>query len=146
MKDPRNIAGPVVRGTDLWGRSTETEHLKVLLERGSVLLTGPRRHGKSSLMYSIVDGAHQDVMVILLDVEWVESPEEFLTTATAELLALDRVRQLMAAMKSTPSLLRGWVSSAIDEVAVGAPNVGELKIRLRHGLEREHWQELAEQM
>src|SRR5216683_4382012 len=131
MLGPRNIAGPVVRGPDFWGRENEVKHLWQLLTQGSVLLTGPRRHGKSSLMYGALDQPSDGFVVILLDVEWIETPEEFLTTMAAELLAIDRVRQVFSNLGSAPSALRRWISSIIEDVGVGVSNVGELKIRLR---------------
>jgi hypothetical protein len=144
---PRNVAGPVVRGADFWGRDSELAHIWSLLERGSVLLTGPRRHGKSSLMYALRDQPREDVEVILLDVEWVESPEEFLTTMAAELLAIDRVRKAVQKLRAAPSVLTRWISGAIDEIGVGVGSVGELKIRLRDDLKNpEQWPDLAEQM
>jgi len=147
MVGPRNVAGPVVRGTDLWGREKDIAQLWQLLKNGSVLLTGPRRHGKSSLMYALLDNHPEEFAVTLLDIEWVETPEEFLTTMAAELLANDRVRQIVKGLKSVPSLLKGWIGSAIDEVGVGIGNVGELKIRLRGQLEEGcPWPILAEQM
>src|SRR5687768_6870227 len=107
-RGPRNVAGPVVRGSDFWGRQGELVHLWQLLERGSVLLAGPRRHGKSSLMYAIHDQPIEGYTVILLDVEWVQTPEEFLTTMTAELLAKDVVRGTLNTLASTPSRFGRW--------------------------------------
>ncbi len=142
----RNIAGPVVRGSDFWGRSAEVTQLWALLTRGSVLLTGPRRHGKSSLMYAISDDPQPNLTVILLDVEWVETPEEFLTTMAGELLSFAPIRRLLAGIKATPSAFTKWISGIVDEVDVGTGNVGELKIRLKERLDRDQWPELAEQM
>jgi hypothetical protein len=146
MNGPRNIAGPVVRGTDLWGRDSDIAQLWKLLENGSVLLTGPRRHGKSSLMYALHDNPSKGFNVILLDIEWVETPEEFLTTMAAELLANDRIRQVVKNLKSIPGLLKKWVGNTIDEVGVGVGSVGELKIRLRSQLlDANDWHTLAVQ-
>lgn len=147
MQGPRNVAGPVVRGGDLWGRDGEIGLIKSMLERGSVLLTGPRRHGKSSLMYAVHDAPPPDTVVMLIDLEWVETPDEFLTTLAAELLATDRVRALFRAVKAAPRKLSSWVAGAIDEVGLGAGNLGELKIRLRGALPiDEDWSELANQL
>jgi len=146
MARPRNVAGPVVRGSDLWGRTSEVAQLWGLLGKGSVLLAGPRRHGKSSLMYAILDAPHAGSTVILLDVEWVETPEEFLTTMAAELLALAPIREIVVGLKASSSALVKWVLGTIDEVGIGAGNVGELKIRLRERLDGDQWPELAEQM
>jgi hypothetical protein len=147
MKRPRNIAGPVVRGSDLWGRQNDVEQLRRLLTKGSVLLTGPRRHGKSSLMYALLDTPQPDSQVILLDVEWVETQEEFLMTMAAELLAIDRVRQIASSLRSVPSAFTRWISTALDEVEMGVAHVGEIKIRLRERLvDSDQWPQLAEQM
>lgn len=87
MAGPRNIAGSVVRGADLWGRAAELRALWRLLDRGSVLLVGPRRHGKSSLMYAMLDQPQPDWHVLLFDVEFVEVPEQFALELAAEVLA-----------------------------------------------------------
>lgn len=147
MSGPRNIAGPVVRGPDLWGRDEELDYLWHLLTRGSVLLTGPRRHGKSSLMYGILDHPRSGFSVILLDVEWIETPEEFLTVMAAELLATDRVRRVLTTIETAGSAFTRWISKVVDEVGVGLGNIGELKIRLRQTLDGSYgWPELAEHM
>lgn len=147
MSRPRNIAGPVVRGPDLWGRHHDVTHLSQLLSKGSVLMTGPRRHGKSSLMYALRDAPQTDTTVILLDVEWVETQEEFLTTMAAELLAIDRVRQVVSCLQSVPSAFNRWICTVLDEIEFGVSNVGEMKIRLRERLTTgDQWPHLAEQM
>jgi hypothetical protein len=144
---PRNIAGPVVRGSDLWGREADVRHLRELVRKGSVLMAGPRRHGKSSLMYALVDAPEASSTVILLDVEWVQTPDEFLTAMAAELLALDRVRKAAAQLRTVPTALTKWISGILEEVGVGIEHIGELKIRLRQGLsDIEQWPQLAEQM
>jgi len=71
---PRNVAGPVVRGSDFWGRESEVDTLWRLLERGGVLLSGPRRYGKSSIMYAPLDGPRDGWRRLLVDVEPIESP------------------------------------------------------------------------
>jgi hypothetical protein len=98
-------------------------------------------------MYGVHDSPPKGFSVFLLDVEWIETPQEFLTTMTAELLAIDRIRRLVRGLRSAPSTFKQWVASAIDEVGVGLGNVGELKIRLRQGLvDQESWPDLAGQV
>jgi len=43
---PANVVGAPVRGPDFWGRRADADALWRQLEHGSVLLTGPRRHGE----------------------------------------------------------------------------------------------------
>jgi hypothetical protein len=80
---PKNIAGAPARGPDFWGREQDVIAVWQLLERGSVLLAAPRRWGKSSLMFALHDDPRPTWRVLQLDVEYVETPAEFLTELTA---------------------------------------------------------------
>ncbi len=144
---PRNIAGPVVRGRDHWGREREVDAAWHLLERGSVLLTGPRRSGKSSLMSALEDAPRDGWTVVYLDVEYVQTPSEFLTELTAALLQQDTIGRVLSGARRGPSMVVQWVSSVLDEVGVGAGGVGELKLKLRERLpDGGAWREVAEQV
>src|SRR5512140_3675383 len=92
---PANVAGPTVRGSDFWGREQEVAAMWRLLGHGSVLLTAPRRHGKSSLMNALADAPREGWTVVYLDVEYVETPSAFLTEIAAALLQLDSFRKLI---------------------------------------------------
>lgn len=142
---PRNIAGPVVRGADLWGRTRDIQELWDLLEKGSVLLAGPRRYGKSSLMYALVDQPRDGWRVVALHVEYVETPPELLTELTARLLhtgalgAAEEVRGLAGRFGR-------WLGAVFDgEAKAAVPALGEIKIRLREGIGRD-WRALAEEV
>src|SRR5437868_869997 len=52
---PRNIAGPVVHGDDLFGRDSFIEQLEAALAHGSVLVSAPRRWGKTSVLQRLVE-------------------------------------------------------------------------------------------
>src|SRR6266567_1305979 len=106
---PRNIAGPVVRGPDFWGREADVESLWLLLERGSVLLTGPRRYGKSSVMYSLRDDPQFGWEIVLIDVEYLETPSHFLTTIAAELLSRAPFRRVLTQAGRLPETLGRWL-------------------------------------
>jgi hypothetical protein len=79
-----------------------------------------------------------------LDVEYVETPAQFLTELAASLLQLDPVLGVLKKTKDLPTSLVRWVSGALSEVEVGA--LGELKLKLRDSLRDEQWPELAEQL
>lgn len=141
---PRNIAGAPARGPDFWGREEDVKAVWKLLERGSVLLTAPRRWGKSSLMYALHDQPWPGWSVRQLDVEYVETPAQFLTELAANLLQLDPVLGTLKKAKDLPNSLMRWVWGALSEVEVSA--VGDLKLKLRDSLREEQWPELAEQL
>lgn len=52
---PRNIVGPPARGDDCFGRQHFVEQLEQRLQHGSVLLSAPRRWGKTSVLRKLVD-------------------------------------------------------------------------------------------
>ena len=139
---PKNIAGAVARGADFWGREADVDELWRVLSRGSTLLSAPRRWGKSSLMWALRDTPRAGWTVVDLDVEYVETPIEFLTELTAALLQQDAFARLFKSAKKAPGALMRWISGAVDEVGVG-----ELKLKLRSGLEKQdNWHDLAEQL
>ncbi|KFA90725.1 hypothetical protein [Archangium violaceum] len=109
-----------------------------------MLLTAPRRWGKSSLMYALHDQPWPAWSVRQLDVEYVETPAQFLTELAANLLQLDPVLGVFKKTRELPTSLVRWVSGALSEVEVGA--LGDLKLKLRDSLRDEQWPELAEQL
>ena len=82
-KGPANTVGSSVRGEDLWGRDADVAELWKRVQRGCVLITGPRRHGKSSVMHALADRPQSGWIVEYLDVEYVCTPDEFLIEVTA---------------------------------------------------------------
>src|SRR5512140_3360898 len=125
---PRNVAGAVVRGPDFWGREKDVRRLWALIERGSVLLTGPRRWGKSSLMEALEDQPLPGWQVLGLDVEYVEDPAEFLTELTATLLTTLPVRKVLASISKAPSAIARWIRETVESFDMGTPELGEVKI------------------
>lgn len=139
---PRNIAGSIVRGGDFWGRDREVGSVWRLLERGDVLLLAPRRHGKSSLMRALYDDPQPGWTVVHLDVEYVSSGPEFATVLAAALLHDEHTRP--GVLQRAGATLRRWVG-AIEELAVAAPAMGDLRVRLRQDWpEGTDWMALAE--
>jgi len=141
---PKNIAGPVVRGDDLWGRNEDVAELWSQVQKGSVLLAGPRRYGKSSLMYAVKDRPRRGWQAISLHVEYVESPQELLVELTAKLVALG-ILGTADDLKAQAGVFGRWLGRIVDaEAGATIPAIGEVKIRLREGLDGE-WRPLAEE-
>lgn len=144
---PRNIAGAVARGEDFWGREADVNRMWELLERGHVLLSGQRRTGKSSLMWALHDRPRDGWKVLLVEVEYVDDPADFLTLLAAEMLRHEPLRRLFRAAKRVPAALQRWFAGIVEELGAGLPELGELRIKLREqapaGAE---WADLADQL
>ena len=141
---PKNVAGHVVRGEDFWGRRGDVAALWARLEGDDVLLPGPRRLGKSSLMAALLDEPRPGWTVVYMDVYPIDKPEEFLIELTAALVAADPIRRVMGQIRDAPGRFAGWIRGVIDEVGLGLPDVGEVKLKLRDRLPTAGtWDELA---
>lgn len=146
-RGPANVVGAAVRGSDFWGRADDVAQVWRRLERGSVLLTAPRRHGKSSLMHALADAPRDGWTVEYFDVEYVQTPRELLVELTAAVLSHDRLRTVLDKVTQAPGQLARWLGGIVTDVGLARDKVGELKIALRDGLgEAPSWAELTEQL
>ena len=71
------IVGSPVRDDDFWFRKDYVEDIWEVLEKHNVLLLAPRRIGKTSVMYQMLDHPKEGWIVIHLNVEDLESPDDF---------------------------------------------------------------------
>lgn len=145
---PRNIAGSIVKGADFWGREREVDDLWRLLERGSVLLSAPRRHGKSSLMHALHAHPRQPWSVALTDLEAVVDPAGFVEKLTAAVLQQARLRAFLHQVQTAPGAMQRWFQRLIASVSVASPAMGELSIAVREAMDRDNrsWQQKADDL
>ncbi|MBD0325401.1 MAG: hypothetical protein ICV68_03165 [Pyrinomonadaceae bacterium] len=92
-----NRVGAPVRGTDFYGRDEFVNLIWEKLKAGNVLLAAPRRFGKTSVIYRLIDEPHQECKIIHADLEHLTEPAD-LITSLIEQLAKDDFSQ-----RSSPS-------------------------------------------
>ena len=144
---PSNTVGAIARGDDFWGREADVQALWSRLHHGSVLLTAPRRYGKSSLMNALVDAPQSGWIVEYLDVESVATPDEFLVAVTATLLARDKLRKALHGVVNAAGKLGAWVGGLIKDATISREQIGELRLQLRDGLsDKSAWPELSQHL
>lgn len=131
MELPRLVIGQTVRGRDLWDREKEINNIWKALETGSVMLTAPRRFGKTSIMLNLVDKPKENWEAFYLDVEWVRGPEDFVAEIMTALLDKYRTSEFLANVKK----IAGKAVDRIEEI-----EVAKFKIALRDSL-KEDWQD-----
>ncbi len=74
----RNVVGVPVRDEDLFGRGEFINLLWDKLRKTNVLLAAPRRFGKTSVMYNLIDYPRHHYRVIHLDLEPIQEPVNFI--------------------------------------------------------------------
>lgn len=83
---PNLILGSVPRGQDYFGREDIVKNLWAKLEKDNILLTAPRRFGKTGLMYRLLDEPREPFRVLYINVENLNSAPDFMVDLIAALL------------------------------------------------------------
>jgi hypothetical protein len=134
------ILGGPARGEDFCFRREFLQDLWDALKKNHVLLVGPRRMGKTSIMYHMVDHPAQDVSAIYLNVEAVATPADFVI---ALILALRESQPVYFYEKL--GMIWGLYKNLIRHITT--PEVNELKRLLKEEFDWvRHWQDPAGQL
>lgn len=135
-----NIVGPVVRGQDLYGRDDFIKLLSDKLRVGSVLLAAPRRFGKTSVMYRLIDDPTWDYKVIHADLERMIEPAELITHLVEQLVKDTYLSKITNALSFVPKKAWSAVRENIEEV-----ELVKLKLKLKEQL-RPNWRESGDEL
>jgi len=132
------IVGPPATGGGFYDRE---ELVKLIWERlkvGSILFVAPRRFGKTSVMLHLRDNPEPGYLPIFLDVEWLESPTQFVVEVIAEMVrSLPGFRRALKGITGFPERLLDFLKDTISDFGIA-----EFKIGLREKIGKE-WQELG---
>ncbi|NOQ76634.1 MAG: hypothetical protein GQ475_02345 [Methylococcaceae bacterium] len=133
------IVGGVARNSDFYFRKTFIADVLDSLKKDNVLLLAPRRTGKTSVMYYLLDDYESEFKVIHLNVEDLESPAEFY------LSLLDAINEhqpeYMKNLSSTWDLFKSF-SSTLEEISFM-----DFKVKLKKATNwDESWKEIAQQL
>lgn len=86
-------AGPPVRGDDYFIRNNLIDKAWDYIESGNhILVTAPRRVGKTSLMYYLMDNPKENFSFIFLDTESINNENEFFRRIVNKVLKTDFVK------------------------------------------------------
>lgn len=135
-----NQVGPPVRGKNCYGRDATVDLIWEKLSCGHVLLAAPRRFGKTSIMYRLLDEPRWGYKVVLMDLEDLGEPAEFVT-ALAELVVKDQqLGRLVRGLSYLPKKLWSGFRNTVEEV-----ELYRLRVKLREQL-RPRWRESGEEL
>lgn len=136
----RNIVGTVVRGKDFFDRDCLVEQLWRKLETTNVLLAAPRRFGKTSVMYHLLDSPRAGYYVIHFDLEPVTEPVDFVVTLVAK---LREDKKIMSLIRHGAESLRKFLENVEFEVS---PSEGvDFRIGLKEKLKKD-WRDVGRKL
>jgi len=116
---PRLTVGTIARGANFHDRENALEEIAASLVEGHVLLTAPRRFGKSSLLYALTDQPPAPWLPALADVEDATSPAEL-------------VAKVVVALRRT-----AWLTDFPEVLAAAGPCLKDAGFREVEAAERE---------
>ena len=131
------IVGSPARDDDFYFRGEFLEDLWEDLKKHNVLLLAPRRTGKTSVMYRMLDEPKESWLVIHLNVEDLKSPDDFVISL------IDAINEHQPSyLRET--LAKGWDFLSGTLARIEKIEVSEFKLQLRknEGLESK-WQDRA---
>ena len=131
-----NRVGSPVRGEEFYGRERFVDLLAEKLRTGHhVLLAAPRRFGKTSVMYRLMDRAEPQFRYVHVDLEHLAEPIDFLTKLIEALAKTEQGPTLTGRLNDTLRKFWSGFREAVEEV-----DVHGVRIKLKTEL-RSQWQE-----
>ena len=92
----KNLVGPPARGKDFYNREELIELVWEYLQQGNnILLAAPRRYGKTSLMYYLIDKTKVGWKAIHVDAESIREPVNFIIALLDALMADRHIRKFL---------------------------------------------------
>jgi len=135
-----NRVGAPVRGADFYGRDAFVELIWQKLRFGNILLTAPRRFGKTSVMYRLIDEPRYDFKIVHADLEHMTEPAELISQLAVQLAADSRLLRIANGLSYFPKTLWTRFKETFSEI-----DLLKVKVKLRDKL-RPHWQESGEEL
>lgn len=108
-----SVAGAPVVGEDLFGRERELAHIWRMLERGAhVLMTAPKRVGKTCLMREMECDPRNGWIVVYADVEACTEPGDIIAEILGEIVKKEEFKKkFWDEMSDLFGKTAGWVNS-----------------------------------
>lgn len=135
-----NVIGAPVRGSDFYGRDQFVKLVWRQLRHGSILLAAPRRFGKTSVMYRLMDNPQGEYKIVHADLEHLADPGDFMLELIVQLSKDSRIGRLLESITVFSKELLNGLRETVDEV-----ELFDVKLKLREQL-RPQWQEIGRQV
>ena len=137
---PCNFVGPPVRGADCYGREAFVDLVWEKLSFGHVLLASPRRFGKTSVMYRLIDEPRWDYRLVHCDLEHFLEPADLLTALVVQLSRDDVLSRIASALSYVPKKAWQGFRANVEEI-----ELHKLKLKLKEQIQP-RWQTSGEEL
>jgi AAA+ ATPase superfamily predicted ATPase len=136
----KNQVGSPARGENFYGRDAFVEVVSEKLRIGHILLAAPRRFGKTSVMYRLMDEPRWGYRIVHADLEYLEEPATLITMLVEQLAKDDKIAKIVSKLTWLPQKVLSSFRDSIEEVELVA-----VKLKLKEQL-RPNWQERSDEL
>ncbi|PKN61279.1 MAG: hypothetical protein CVU57_30220 [Deltaproteobacteria bacterium HGW-Deltaproteobacteria-15] len=138
----RNLVGTPARGSDFFDREETVALLWKRLGTGNVLLAAPRRFGKTSVMYHLLDQPEPGWKPIHVDAESIREPVNFVIALLDALMQDQSIRKFLL---SSWKRIKGWTRGLLESVELGTPWDVDVKLKLKGKIQAD-WEQKSEDL
>ena len=135
-----NIVGSAVRGDNFFGRDSFVDLTWRELAKGSVLLAAPRRFGKTSVMYRLMDAPRGGYKIVHADLEHLSDPVDLMLELVVKLSKDNKMGRLLEGVTAISKDIWGGLQGTLEEV-----ELFDVKLKLREQM-KPQWQEVGRQV
>lgn len=136
----RNLVGTPARGSDFFDREEMIALLWKRLNSGNLLLAAPRRFGKTSVMYHLLDHPEPGWKPIHVDAESIREPVNFVIALLDALMQDQSIRKFLL---SSWKRIKGSTRSLLESVELGTPWDVDIKLKLKGKIQAD-WAQKSE--
>lgn len=111
-----NQVGPPVRGDDFFGREGIVNLISTKLRTTNILLAAPRRFGKTSVMYRLMDAPQWEYKIVHADVEHVCDPADLLIKLVEQFARDSALSKILDTVTWIPKQGFGLFKKHIQEI------------------------------
>jgi hypothetical protein len=139
---PDLVMGSIPRGGDYFGQEYLIDEIWSHLKKDNVLLTAPRRFGKTGAMYRLLDDPRDNFIPLYIDVEYISSAAGFIVEIIASFIKqrhfLNIAKTAWTGTKKFGRFIRNIPKSL---------NIGGIKVEIREKTDvQENWLAYGEQI
>lgn len=141
------IVGPPATGERFYDREELIKRIWGILKVSNLLFVAPRRFGKTSVMLHLRDNPERNYKPVFMDLEWFESPSQFVTEVIAEMVrCLPGFQRALSGVTKLSTELADLLRGIDFGIHLKDPNsnyeIAELKISLKERIDKE-WPDLG---
>lgn len=135
-----NRVGPAVRRDDFFGRADFVDLVWEKLALGHVLLVAPRRFGKTSVMYSLLDAPRPGYQLLHVDCMAMRTPGDLIAELVVQLAKNSKLKRVSESLSFFPKALWQRFRETFEEV-----QLWEVKVAIREKVDQ-RWEEMGREL